>query len=121
MIRQHAVRAGFGLTSEWIEHIAVITVSGDLDLLTAPALSEAIDVALRESPDALIVDLSEVHFLAVAGMNLLLVTHRDMPPSTPFAVVADGPATRRPLTLTGVDAVVRVHRTLDEVLSGIRA
>lgn len=119
MIRQHAVRAGFGLTTEWIERIVVLTVSGDLDMLTAPALSEAIEAALCESPAALIVDLSEVHFLAAAGMNLLLVTQRDMPPPVPFTVVADGPATRRPLALTGVDAVVSVHRTLDEALNDL--
>jgi anti-anti-sigma factor len=119
MNRQHAVRAGFGVTREWIERIAVITVSGDLDMLTGPELSEAIDVSLRASPEALIVDLSGVDFLAVAGMNLLMVTHRDIAPPVTFAVVADGPATRRPLTLTGVDAVVPVHRTLDEALNDL--
>ncbi|MEV3903867.1 STAS domain-containing protein [Mycobacterium sp. NPDC050551] len=117
MNRQHAVRAGFGITREWIDSLVVISVSGDLDMLTAPELSEAIEAALREVPAALIVDLSEVHFLAAAGMNLLLVTQCDMPPSVPFAVVADGPATRRPLALTAVDAIVSVHRTLDEALN----
>ena len=57
---------------EWRGRAVVITVAGDLDLLTAPDLEACIEVALRKQPTALIVDLSSVDFLASRGMEVLL-------------------------------------------------
>jgi hypothetical protein len=38
-----------------------------------------------------------------------------------FAVVADGPATSRPLKLVGVAEIVGLHATLDEALAALTA
>jgi hypothetical protein len=38
-----------------------------------------------------------------------------------FAVVADGPATSRPLKLVGISEVVGLHATLDEALAALTA
>ncbi len=110
---------GFGITENWVERVAVLTVSGDLDMLTTPELAEAIEAAARKEPAALVVDLSRVAFLASAGMSLLITAHRNIRPPTRFGVVANGPATSRPLTLIGIDTVVAVFATLDDALHGL--
>ena len=110
---------GFRVAENWVEHIVVVTVSGDLDMLTAPAVAEVIQAANGKEPAALIVDLSRVEFLASAGMNLLIQAHRDIAPSGRFGVVADGPSTGRPLTLIGIDTIVAVYRTLDDALDDL--
>ena len=108
----------FGVTESWVGRTVVVAVSGDLDMLTAPELAEAIQAASRKEPAALIVDLSRVEFLASAGINLLITVQRDIGASARFGVVADGSATSRPLKLIGVDTLFAVHRTLDDALAG---
>jgi anti-sigma B factor antagonist len=111
--------SGLGVTERWVERTVVVAVSGDLDMLTAPELAEAIQAARRKAPAALIVDLSRVEFLASAGMNLLMTAYRDTAPSARFGVVADGPTTSRPLQLIGLDTIFAIYRTLDDALSDV--
>lgn len=106
----------FGIAKHWVERAVVLAVWGDLDLATAPELSDAIEAAAREAPAALIIDLSRVDFLASVGMTVLIAAHRDVAPPARFGVVADGPSTSRPLKLIGMDTIVDVYRTLDEAL-----
>ncbi|MGB7111573.1 MAG: STAS domain-containing protein, partial [Mycobacterium sp.] len=76
-----------------VDGLAVVSVSGSVDMLTAPGLAEAIDSALANEPKGLIVDLTKVEFLGSAGISVLMKTRDKLGESTPFCVVADGPAT----------------------------
>ncbi|MBV9513695.1 MAG: STAS domain-containing protein [Mycobacteriaceae bacterium] len=102
------------------EGVAVLSVGGEIDLATAPSFEEAIDGALAEDPLALIIDLSEVTFLASAGLQLLVATHQRIGESAAFAVVAEGPATSRPMQLTKLDNVIALYPELDEALIAVR-
>jgi anti-sigma B factor antagonist len=95
----------------------VLTVAGEVDMLTAPKLTEAIQAALAAKPEALVVDLSKVEFLASAGMTALVTAQAEVVAPTRFAVVADGPATSRPIKLMGIDSVLPLYSTLDSALS----
>jgi anti-sigma B factor antagonist len=100
--------------------IAVLKVDGDIDLATVPALETAIDEALVGQPIGLVIDLSEVGFLASAGLQALVATHNNVSQSAPFAVVANSAATSRPIQLTGLDQVFELYPTLDEALSAVQ-
>jgi anti-anti-sigma factor len=108
----------FEIAHTWIGRTVVVTVCGDLDMLTAPALAEAIAAAAQHQPSALIVDLSAVEFLASAGMNELVTAQDELTPAVRFGVVADGPATSRPLRIVGVDQILALFPTLDDALHG---
>ena len=95
----------------------VLSVSGEVDMLTAPRLADAIHTALAAQPEALIIDLSKVEFLASAGMTVLVTAQAEVAPPTRFAVVAHGPATSRPIKLMGIDTVLPLYSTLDGALS----
>lgn len=114
-----AVPAGFVVSEHWIGRVVVFTASGDLDMLTAPTLAAAITAAARHRPDALIVDLAAVGFLASAGMNLLVNAQEDLAPATRFGVVADGPATSRPLKVIGIDTIIALYRTLEDAVNDL--
>jgi anti-anti-sigma factor len=86
-------------------------------MLTAPGLAEAIDAALANKPKGLIVDLSKVEFLGSAGISVLMKTRDNLGESTPFCVVADGPATHRPLTLLGINELMLLSRRLEDAVS----
>jgi anti-sigma B factor antagonist len=104
-----------------IGQIEVLTVAGVVDMLTAAQLEEAIATAAKESPQAVVVDLGAVDFLASGGMGVLVAARDELPESMRFAVVADGPATSRPLKLVGVAEIVGLHATLDEALAALTA
>ena len=104
-----------------IGEIEVLSVAGVVDMITAPQLEEAIAAAAKESPQGVIVDLGAVDFLASAGMGILVAARDELPASVQFAVVADGPATSRPLKLVGISEVVGLHATLDEALAALTA
>ena len=104
----------------WTGRMVVVSVTGDLDLLTTPQLDHAIRSAMRTEPTALIIDLTRVDFLASIGMNLLVATRDEIAPTTRFGVVADGPATSRPMKLIGIDTMIAVYQTLGDALDAFR-
>ncbi len=98
----------------------VLTVAGEVDLATAPALENAIEAILSGKPAALIIDLTAVSFLASAGMATLVAAHQRAGTTTAIAVVAEGPATSRQLKMTSLDQVFALHSTLDAALEALR-
>jgi anti-sigma B factor antagonist len=99
--------------------IAVLAVGGEVDLATIPAFQAAIAEALAQRPTALIIDLSAVDFLASAGLQALVATHETVSGAAGFAVVADGPATSRPIELTGLDQILALHSSLSEAKAAV--
>jgi anti-sigma B factor antagonist len=87
---------------------------GAVDMVTAPRLTEAIGVAAGKSPAGVIVDLSKVDFLASAGMGVIVAAHAQVAPNARFGVVADGPATSRPMTSIGLE--ITLYPTLADAL-----
>lgn len=110
----------FDVAVQWRDDVVVVTVSGELDLVTAPQLSESMALVLEKNPAAVVVDLSNVGFLASAGMSLLASTHQNLNGSANFAVVADGPSTGRPLSLVGLDQVFGIYATVEEALAAVQ-
>jgi anti-anti-sigma factor len=109
----------FEVGKHQVDGAVVLGVSGEVDMLSAPQLADAIQTALAAGPPALIVDLSKVDFLASAGMTVLVTAQAEVTPPTRFAVVANGPATSRPIKLMGLDSILSIHSTLDDALTDI--
>ena len=104
-----------------VDDISVVGVTGVVDMLTAPDLEKAIAEAAKSSPTAVVVDMTAVEFLASAGMGVLIAAQDELAPAVRFAVVAEGPATSRPLKIVGVTDVVDLYPTLDEALTALRS
>ena len=68
----------------------------------------------------MIIDLTNVDFLASLGMSVLIETHERLDGSIPLTVVADGPATSRPMTLIGLADFITMHSPLDTALEGLK-
>lgn len=114
--------ATFGVRHHEVDQLVVVAVTGEVDAVTAPALSAAIGEVIAGSPAGLIVDLSDVDFLASAGLGVLIATHDQLAgTATQFGVVADGPMTRRPITVLGLDTVITLYRTVKDALAEMRS
>ena len=90
-----------------------------MDVLTAPTLGMHLDIALASSPPVLIVDLTDVEFLSSAGISLLVETHRlTARAEMSLRVVADGPATSRPMQMMRIDEVIEMYPTVEAAIRG---
>ncbi|MEH3139945.1 MAG: STAS domain-containing protein [Mycobacterium kyogaense] len=105
------------VTERWVDGVAIVAVSGVVDMLTSPQLESAIDAALAQKPSAVVIDFTKVEFLASAGMGVLVAAHDRAGADVAFSVVADGPATSRPLKLVGIAEIVSLYPNLDEALA----
>lgn len=75
--------------------VAVLSIGGEIDLITAAALEEAIGEVVADNPTALVIDLSAVEFLGSVGLKILAATSEKIGQSVKFGVVARGSVTRR--------------------------
>ncbi|HVV18003.1 MAG TPA: STAS domain-containing protein [Pseudonocardiaceae bacterium] len=108
---------GFGTRVRRDDAATVLTVRGEVDMVTAPALEKEVDAALREAPALLVVDLTAVRFLSSAGLAVLVNAQARATPDIVLRVVANSPETLRVLELTGLDRTLAVHASLDDALT----
>lgn len=103
----------------WDDTTVVLGCAGVIDMVTAPTLERSIALALENKPTSMIVDLTDIDFLASRGMAVLVATREACSPAVRFAVVADS-VTSRPMKLIGLTDVLDVYATLDEALHIVR-
>lgn len=100
-------------------HAVVLSAEGIMDMAAAPILTEQIRTILRRRPEALVVDLTGVTFLATAGMSVLMEADRKSEElAISFRVVAHGPVTAKPMQLLGIHDVLNVYPSVDTALNG---
>ena len=88
---------------------AVVSVSGEIDLYTAPRLQSELMTALSRSPARLIIDMSGVEFCDSTGINVLLAAHRQARErGGELQLAGPGSATRKVLQVTGLETVFTV-------------
>ena len=102
------------------EDVAVLTVHGDVDLMTAPLLREAMRPVLARQRGAVVVDLSEVPFMDSSGVHVLVdALQRLGSQNRRFAIACreNGPV-HRLLALVGLLDAVAVHGSRAGAVSG---
>ncbi len=83
--------------------VVLITISGEIDVQTAPHISEAVDAALERQPSSIFIDLAPVSFFGVAGATALLGARQKCRRNgVNFALLRPSPSTRLVLALTGL-------------------
>lgn len=95
----------------------VVEVRGEIDVVTAPQLQEALRPVLDGKPATIVVDLTAATFLASAGLAVLAELAQLAGPEAVVAVAAQ-PLIARPITLTGLDQVLGLYPTVQQALVG---
>lgn len=98
--------------------LAIVTVAGSIDLLTAQQLTDAVSTIAADDPAGLIIDLSEVEFLASVGMSILLAAKQAVGSHGRFAVVAGG-ATHTPLQVGGLGEFILICSALSDAITAL--
>jgi anti-sigma B factor antagonist len=97
---------GLRLRTTWpAPHAVLITVRGDVDSATAADLATLVSDRLWATPRRLVLDLSEVDFLGVAGVRVLLhaALQAEQNGTELLVVTGTNPMVRRALRVTDAD------------------
>lgn len=95
--------------------VQVVVAEGTVDRHTVRPLAVAVAAALTQRPARLVIDLTEVGFLAAAGLHVLLDAQHDAGESTQLRVVATDSALRS-ICVSTVDKVLAIYPTLADAI-----
>lgn len=97
---------------------AVITLTGELDLSTAPRLEQEVRTARTAHGPHLLFDLSGLDFLDSHGLRVLLRARRQAAEQDgSLSLVSPTPTVDRVLQVTGLREHLVVHETLEAALA----
>jgi anti-anti-sigma factor len=93
--------------------IAKITMSGELDASMAPVFQREVENAEAQKPKRLVLLMSELVYIASAGLRALIFAKQKMGPGVDMYVVGAPPQVMDTLQMTGFDRSVIVLDTYD--------
>lgn len=100
--------------------LALVSVSGELDLYTAERIRSGIEEADAVGADTVVIDLSEISFIDSTALGVLVQeTRRLEGRGHSLVLVTNDPRTRRVLEVTGLDRVLLTYATLQDALSDL--
>jgi len=100
----------------------VVTVSGDVDLTSAPKLASVLQTAATaHRRPVLVVDMTDLTFIDSTGLGVLINTHnRAKVLGESIVLVHPPPLVQRLLAGTQLQRLFSAYDTLDEALSAVR-
>ncbi|WP_410566918.1 anti-sigma factor antagonist [Amycolatopsis sp. cmx-4-61] len=95
--------------------VALVSVSGEIDLGTARAFARRLETTLTGDPVGVIADLQGVAFLSSAGLAALQIFAAAAEAAgVAFCLVSDHRTVLRPLQLTALDRGITIRPTVAE-------
>ena len=104
------------LSVETVGQACVVKLGGELDLYNAPQVREALTTASADSPQRIVVDLSEVEFIDSTALGVLIEARTKLNNRRAFLLAAPGFETRRALEISGLDRHFTVHESVSDAL-----
>lgn len=111
----------FSLTSAYLGADAhVVTVEGELDVATVPRLRDELSRIEDEGGREIVIDLLAVPFIDSTALGLVVETSKRMSARGGVArIVCDDRRIARIIEITGLERVLRRHRTLRDALESL--
>ena len=104
------------LAVEAVGQACVVKLGGELDLYNAPEVREALAAACADSPQRIVIDLSEVEFIDSTALGVLIEARTKLENRRAFLLAAPGLETRRALEISGLDKHFSVYDSVSEAL-----
>ena len=100
---------------------AVLAVSGEIDIATAPSLRDRLHGLLAEGKLQLVVDLDDVGFLDSTGLGVLVgVLKRARTEGGEVRIVCTQPRVLKVFEITRLDSAFDLFDSVDEAVRGAR-
>jgi anti-anti-sigma factor len=99
----------------------ILTLEGEFDLSSAPAVRSALDNAVDGGIRRIVIDMLECSFVDSTGLGVLLHTAKRIEADGGMALVCVDDQIRRLLGLTMIDRTIPVFATRDDALANVGA
>jgi len=102
--------------------VRTISVSGELDLSTAPDLEGPLQEALDSGEGSVLIDLSQCEFIDSTGIALIVRAWQQLDSGEngrALVICSQNDQVRRVLEITGLELSIPVHTTKDEALAAL--
>ena len=97
----------------------VVSVTGEIDLFTAPEFKQRVSAPIDEGRTHVIVDLTETTFIDSSSLGVLIGAHRRLRRlEGRLVIVCSNDAIVKTFRITGLDGVFTIVPRLDEALDG---
>ncbi len=103
----------FNATTKINGETAIISISGELDAASAAAFRREIEQAAAAKPSKLILEMSQLEYMASAGLRVLIFAKQKMGENVDLYVVAAQEMVLETLEKTGFDQSVIVAERYD--------
>ena len=94
----------------------VVKLAGELDLYTAPRVRDALVEACADSPERVVIDLTDVEFIDSTALGVLIEARGQLENNRAFLLAGPALETRRALEISGLDRHFGVHSSVSEAL-----
>jgi anti-anti-sigma factor len=101
------------------EHVALVSVCGEIDFYTAPRVGDAVAQGLGRGAQAVVFDLREVSFIDATGLAVAVAAVRSLGPGS-VAIACPRAGIARVFRICGLDGVLGICATLEDALLGLR-
>lgn len=107
------------IATEVCEGVSIISVKGELDIYTAPALKDTLETILA-ARDPFVLDLSMVSFIDSTGLGMLVGCLQDARTrSGDFPLVLDDPYLLKIFHITGFDGVFSIYPQVSDAIHSL--
>ena len=95
----------------------VVSVSGEIDLFTAPEFKQRVSAPIDEGRTHVVVDLTDTTFIDSSSLGVLIGAHRRLRRlEGRLVIVCSNDAIVKTFRITGLDGVFTIVQRLDEAL-----
>jgi anti-sigma B factor antagonist len=97
----------------------VVTVSGEIDLFTAPDFKHHVSAPIDAGVSHVVVDLTRTTFIDSSSLGVLIGAHRRLKlRGGSLTIVCDNEAITKTFRITGLDGVFTLVPRLDDAVNG---
>jgi anti-sigma B factor antagonist len=109
----------FEIAESRVDGVSVVTVTGEIDVATAPDLKECLVAQAVDGVAAIVVDLSGVSFIDSTALGVLVGAYRRQEDAGgTLKLVVTEPRILKVLEITALTSVFSVFATVDEAVGG---
>jgi anti-sigma B factor antagonist len=109
----------FEIAEKRVDGVSVVTVTGEIDVATAPDLKECLVAQASDGVSAIVVDLSGVSFIDSTALGVLVgAFRRQEEAGGTLKLVVTEPRILKVLEITALTSVFPVFASVDEAVGG---
>ena len=114
-----SMQSNFAVHTHTTERAITLTLIGELDLLSSPALGHAIEDQAQSDAELIVVDLRQVAFMDSTGLHTVLrIQQAAHDAGRRFAQIRGPDAVQRLFDLTGLAETLTIVDSPDQLLEG---